>query len=281
VQVNVASGLVRELAPNADGPVYLVTAETFQCTVLTVIPSKAVTFQPDPVDPDKDHQKFENLSLAPDSEQPQGPDKKAITPATGFGAGPAGLAPAGFQPKLTLALRSGTTSVLHAYRRLGNAPKALWEHKSFDPGRGVPRVDPATGLTDATIPDALTGLTLIPYLDQADWTRPVPEESLLSSRGGRLPFGWSPGLPPEGDPFTGETVAGSIAAPAVAGVRGALLGALAAQGVAVSTTVDVSRLAGPATTGLQAAPRLRLLGEARNPGKAGNATSAHAQEGTA
>lgn len=92
-------------------------------------------------------------------------------------------------------------------------------------------------------------------------------------------------MPPEGDRFTGQTVAGTIADPAVAGVRGALLGALAAQGVTVSTTVDVSQLAGPATTGLQAAPRLRLLGEARNDGEPGNGepgntASGHAQEGT-
>jgi hypothetical protein len=91
----------------------------------------------------------------------------------------------------------------------------------------------------------------------------VPLESLLSSRDGQQSFGWSPGVPPSSDPFTDQTVAGTIIAPAVAGVRRALLDALAGLGVTVTTTVDVSRLAREATTDLQAAPRLRLLGEAR------------------
>ena len=75
------------------------------------------------------------------------------------------------------------------------------------------------------------------------------------------PFAWSPGIAPTSDTFTGQTVAGTITAAAVDGVRSLLLGAMAAQGVTVGTTVDVANLAHPANNDLQAAPRLRLLGE--------------------
>jgi hypothetical protein len=257
VQVNVTSGLVRTLDPGPDGPVYLVTAETFQCAVLTVIPSKNVVFDPDP-DP---HQPgLSNLGYAPDAEQPADQDGNPIVPNTGFGVGPAGLAPAAFQPKLTLKLSSAAPSVLRAYRRFSNAPKAFWEYKEFDPDHGVPQVDPATGLTEATIGDTLTGLTLVPYLDRADRTLPVPLDPLLVTLAAWETFGWSPATPPATDPFGDQTVAGTITTGSVPAVRSALLGALAGQGVTVTTAVDVSRLGSAATTDLEAAPRLRLLG---------------------
>ena len=251
VQITVTSGLVRTLDPAPDHPVYLVTAETFQCAVLTLIPSKHADARSDPC-----------LVLL-ESEQPIGKDGKTIIPATEFGAGPAGLAPAAFQPTLTLTLTVSPSadSVLHAYRRFTNAPKALWEHKSFD--NGVPRVDPASGLTQATIPNALTGFTLIPYLDREVPTVPTPLESLLFTHDAQEQrFGWSPGAPPASDPFTDQTVAGTIATPGVADVRAALLDALRDQDVRVTTAVDVSGLA-RATAGDQVAPRLRLLGEQR------------------
>jgi hypothetical protein len=256
VQITVLDGLVRTLDTAPAAPVYLVTAETFQCAVLTVIPSKHVAFD---TDPDPRQPGLANIQYAPDSEQPHDEHGNLIIPNTDFGAGPAGLQPDSFQPALSLKLGSPTTSVLHAYRRFSNAPRALWENKKFD--NGVPQVDPATGLTDTTIPDALTGLTLIPYLDREDWPLPVPLASLLFSRGAEVPFGWSPGVPPASDPFTDETVAGTIGTEVVNDVREALLEALAGQGIAVTTDVDVSRLADPATIDLQAAPRLRLLGE--------------------
>ena len=256
VKLVVISGLVRELEPTHDGPVYLVTAETFQCAVLTVIPSKEMVFEPDP---DPAEHGLQNIAYAPDAEQPAGSGGAVTEPNTDFGVGPAGIPPADFQPVLTLSLRSRTNSTVRAYRRFSNAPKALWENRKFD-AHGVPVVDSATGLTQTTIPDALTGLTLIPYLDRPDRTLSVPLESLLFSLDVQEPFAWSPGVPPESDPFTDQTVVDTIANPDVAAVRGALLDALAGQGVTVNTTVDVSRLANAATTDLEAAPRLRLLG---------------------
>ena len=55
----------------------------------------------------------------------------------------------------------------------------------------------------------------------------------------------SRGVPPVSNPFTDQTVADTIAAPRVAGVRTALLEALKTQGVTVDPTVDVARLSGP------------------------------------
>jgi hypothetical protein len=253
VQINVTSGLVKTLDPTPVAPVYLVTAETFRCTVLTVIPSKKVEF-PTPA----------SLTYAPDREQPLDQDGNPITAATGFGAGPAGLPAAQFQPALTVAVSTQATSILHAYRRFAGAPKALWENKSFDPKRGTPHADPATALTDATIPNALTGLTLAPYLDDQDGPSPVPVpvESLLFDQHAQQRLTWSPGVPPASVPFTDQTVADTVTRPKVTRVRRALLDALAGQGVAVTTAIDVSRLANPATTDLRTEPRLRLLGEA-------------------
>lgn len=253
VRITVADGLVRELESTSTGPVYLVTAEAFRATVLTVIPNKDVTLDHDPARPG-----LPNLAYAPDAEQPHDEDGRLIVANTDFGAGPAGLPPSVFQPAVTVSLRSATSSVLHVLRRFSNAPKALWENKSFD--NGVPNVDPATGLTQTSVRDTLTGLDLVPYLAHEDRTVPVPLESLLATRGRARTFRWSPGVPPATNPFTDQTVVDTIANPTVATVRRALLDALAGQDITVDPDVDVARLADPATTDLEAAPRLRLLG---------------------
>ena len=260
VQINITSGLVRELPALASGPCFLVNAETFQCAVLTVIPSKSVTFSPYQPDPKQPAQV--NLKWADDAQQPHNPDGTLTAINTDFGVGPSQLTPAQFQPSLTLQLASPEDEALLAIRRFTSAPKALWENKTYD-AHGVPQVDPSTALTQSGIPNALVGLTLVPYVTEPDiLPRPVPLESLLFTLDDNVqPFAWSPGIAPTSDTFTDQTVADTIAAPSVAGVRSLLLGAMAAQGVTVSTTVDVSRLADPANNDLQAAPRLRLLGE--------------------
>jgi hypothetical protein len=230
-----------------------VTAETFHCSVSTVIPNKSVTLGTDPSQPG-----FGNLAYAPDAEQPHDKDGHLIVPNTDFGAGPAGLSPQQFRPAVTMRLAARTSSVLHVLRRFSNAPKALWEKKNFS--NGVPSVDPATGLTEATIPDALTGFELVPYLRHEDMTVPVPLESLLATRGRAKQFRWSLGVPPAANPFTDQKVVDTIDDPTAAGVRLTLLEALAGQDVVVDPHVNVTRLADPATIDLEAPPRLRLLG---------------------
>ena len=244
VQINVIAGLVRVLPSQDDKPTYLVTAETFQCAVQTFIPNKEV------------HYLGTHWGVLDDS--PFEAD---------FGVGPVGLASADFSPALTLTITASEgTSKLSASHRLTNAPRALWEKKTFD-ANGVPQIDPQTGLTNATIPSALVGLTLTPMVDPADVTLPIPLVSLeFSDEGADRQFGWSQGIAPADAVFTKQqTVANTIADTVVAGVRDALLEALgplgvllAPAGTPVEALVDVSGIAGS----LQAAPRSHLLGAA-------------------
>ncbi|KVZ49470.1 DUF6603 domain-containing protein [Burkholderia ubonensis] len=257
VQINVTSGLVKALAPTADGPCYLINAENFQCAVLTVIPSKSVIFEKDPLRPD-----FVNLDWAPDSQQPSDGNGTPIPVNQGFGVGPVQIAPQDFQPTLTLQLSADEDSELLAIRRLSNAPKALWQIPDFDPNHHVPTADPHTALTETSITNTLAGVTLVPHDDRPDYLRPVPLESLLYTLDDNVrPFAWSPGIAPTQDPFTNQTVDSTITAPVVSAVRAQLLGALAEQQVSVETSLDVASLAHPANNDIEAAPRLRLLGE--------------------
>jgi hypothetical protein len=254
-QINVTTGLTRTLPANANVPVYLVNGTTFQCTVLTVIPNKTVTFDPNPSNPQD-----QNIQYAPDGQQPN-VKGVPIQPNTDFAAGPADISAADFQPTLELSLTTtNTDSVLLAIRRLTNAPKAFWETKAFD-ANGVPKTDPSTVLTESTIPNALVGFTLIPQVTQKDYTRPVPMDTLLFGLDDFEPFAWSPGVPPTTDSFTDQTVADTIMSSNVVTMRLALLGALAAQGVTVDQTVNVQSLQDAANNDLDAAPRLQLLGE--------------------
>ena len=255
LSITVTDGLVRALPSTAAGPCYLVNGETFRCSVLTVIPTKVVTLDTDPVSG------FANLGYAPDAAQPGDGNGHPTPLNTNFGAGPAGLQPSAFQPTLELSLTGSAQSELQVVRQLGNAPKALWENKQFD-RHGVPIVSPSTGLTETTIPNVLVGLGLVPTAAAAGHTCAVPLPSLLfTSDGEDQQFAWSPGAPPTTDSFDKEQVATTITAPAVVTVRSALLSALAGQGVTIDAAVDVARLADPANTDLQAAPRLQLLGE--------------------
>ncbi len=254
-QIAVLRGLVRALEANASGPVWLVNAETFQCAILTVVPSKNVVLSPDPASPD-----VSNLQWAPDNQQPHNPDGSVIAPNLDFGVGPVNIAPADFQPELTISVNGPADTTFDVVRRFSNAPKALWERKSFD-AHGTPLVDPSSGLTQATISNALVGLTLQPNAPRPDRTLPVPLESLLFNLDDIETFAASPGIPPDSNPFTDQTVAGTITAPAVEAVRLALLFAIAAQGMPVSSAVDVSALAHLGGNELEAAPVLRLLGE--------------------
>jgi hypothetical protein len=256
-QINVTTGLVKTLPADSNGPVFLVSAETFQCTVLTVIPNKTVTFAANPTNPHDPN--GPNIEYAPDAQQPS-TQGVPISPNLDFSAGPADISATDFQPAITLTLTTGTESALLAIRRFTNAPKAFWETKSFD-SHGVPQVDRSTALTEGTIPNALVGFTLIPKVTAKDYTRPVPLDTLLFDRDAIEPFAWSAGVPPTTDSFGTQTVADTILNSTVATVRSALLGALAALDVSVDQTVNVQSLRQPANNDLDASPRLRLLGE--------------------
>ncbi|WP_437952431.1 DUF6603 domain-containing protein [Sorangium sp. So ce296] len=251
VRFTVSQGLVRVLDDTPSAPVYLVNGETFRGHVKTIIPIKTSTFSG-------------QVSLAPDSEQPQDAQGNVIAPNVAFGAGPAGIGNADFQPGLALAVQSSELSTFHAVRALVNAPKAFWELKTFD-AHGVPVVDPATALTSSTIVNALGGYDLVPVVAPPDITLPVPLEALLFTLDDDIqPFSWTNAVIPTKDPFTTETVAQTIATRTVNTVRSALIAAMAGQGVTVDPNVHVTSLSDPANDDLDAAPRLRLLGEMRS-----------------
>lgn len=256
LQVSVTQGLVKTLDPTVSHPWYLVNAETFQCQVTTLIPAKDTTWKG-------------IAQLAPDAMQPHDDSGQPIAPNTSFSGGISGISADDFQPTLTIDVESVEDSTLYGVRVLRNAPKALWETKSFQ--NGVPQIDPATGLTDTTIPDTLGGYVLIPEVPVPDQTLPVALDVLEFTREDQIPFTWSTPTYATTDPFGSETVAGTITDPHVATVREVTLAALAGQGLVVDTTLDVAGLADPANDDLMAAPVLSLLGEQRTGTSIGSA----------
>ena len=128
VQVNVTSGLVgRSDERTTDRPVYLVTAETFQCAVLTVIPSKDVVFEPDPRGGGEDRVR----AGARAARRPAGQRDR---PGSDFGVGPGQRGPTCSSPSLRYGAATPACGPPR-YRRLANAPKALWESKAVRPAR--------------------------------------------------------------------------------------------------------------------------------------------------
>lgn len=248
VQVSVTQGLVKTLDTTPTHPWYLVSGETFQCQVSTAIPFKTATWAG-------------IAELAPDDQQPQDEGGHVIQPNTAFSAGIAGISAADFHPALSIDVESEEDATLYGVRVLRNAPKALWETKSFS--NGVPQVDPNTGLTSTTIPNALSGFVLIPEPPTPDHTLPIPLPALEFTLEDVEPFTWSDPTYPTTDSFTDQTVAGTITDANVAMVRGLILGAMAGQSITVDTAVDVQRLSDASNDDLMAAPKLSLLGEQR------------------
>jgi hypothetical protein len=250
VQINVGQGLIKTLDNSAADPIYLVNGETFQCVVTSAIPVKTATFA-------------SNVSLAPQSMQPVDQNGHPIAPNTVFGAGPAGLQPSEFNPSITLDVETQEDSNFVAVYRFNNAPKALWENKTFD-ANGVPQVDPKTTMTQTVVPNTIQGFTLIPVVNSPDYTLPIPLKTLLFTLENNIqPFAWSTASYPTTDSFTSHTVASTIVDPAVSSVRTQILSALSGQGIALDTTVQVQSLSNPDNDDLSAAPYLRLLGEQR------------------
>ncbi len=247
VQINVSRGLIRSLDAVAGQPWFLVSGQEFQGQVTVAIPVKTATFAG-------------HVSLAPDAQQPVDDQGKVIVPNTSFAAGASTLSAADFQPNLDLRIDTVEIAELEAVRLLRNAPKAMWESKSFQ--NGVPQVDPGTALTDSTLPNTLHGFYVLPVAPAPKPTLPIPLETLEYTLDENIqPFAWSAPTVPAPGSFGGRTVATTITDPVVAGARGGILGALAALGLPVDTQVVVASLANPSRNDLMAAPQLAQLGE--------------------
>jgi hypothetical protein len=237
VQMSVQAGLVKRLS-DKDGELnWVVNGEKFQLITQTAIPTKDWTFSP-------------NVTLVPD----------APTPNTDFGVGPVDVSHGDFTSTHTIQITSIEDSEFHADPVIRNVPTALWQTRTFD--NGVPTgVDP---VNDTTIDGVATGFTITPFVTPPDHTLPIRIEDLEYTIAPPIEqFAWSAGIAPETDPFDGETVWGTIAAPGPSAVRTALVDAIAGEGWSVPTTIDVTELATESAYDLIADPVLRLLGEQR------------------
>lgn len=250
VHLVINQGLIKKLADQAGQPCFLVDGETFSCSVHTVIPSKQTELTG-------------VLAMAPDAQQPHDANGNLIVANVDFGAGPSAIAANDFQPTLKLDMASTEESQFLAVRNFADAPKALWEVKEFD-ANGVPKTDPTTALTAATVTDTLKGYDLLPFVTPPDHLLPIPKEALEYTIDEQIQhFSWSDPICATSDPFTDQTVAATIAAAPVPTVRDALFAAMLDQLLDIDTTLDLGGLATPGSNDLMAEPHMRLLGEQR------------------
>ncbi len=263
LQINSSVGIINTFDPATTGLDWLVDGHSFQCTVVSNIPLKTYEFL-DTLPQDDGNDRPPDIELAPAEDQPKGDGTTAV-PNIAFGVGPVGISsdPGAFTSDLTLQVTTMEDSIFHAVMQIGNISKAMWEARDFD-SNGVPQnVDP---LNDTTINNVLTGFTLIPWVPPPDVTLPILLQNLQYTIDPALQtLTWSDPVVQTADPFDAamQTVQNTIGTANPTANRAALIASINRSGFAVSTEVDVSTLADPATTYLLAQPALRYLGEAR------------------
>jgi hypothetical protein len=238
VQILVQDGLVKRLS-DADGVLnWVVNGTKLQLLTQTAIPLKEWTFS-------------SNISLP------------TFAPLlnTDFGVGPVGLTNTDLTSTHTITITTKEASTFSADPLLSNVPAALWQKRDFD-SHGVPTgVDP---LNNTTLDGVAVGFTVTPVVTPPDHTLPIKIENLEYTIADPIkPFSWTDATAPITDPFTDQTVWGTITATGPASVRLQLLTAMAAEGWPVPTEVDVTELSTQANYDLLADPVLRLLGEQR------------------
>jgi len=246
LQINATTGLLNTFDPST-GLDWLVDGHSFQCTVVSNIPLtayqllKSITTNPG--------DSIVDITLSP----------PPVSPNTAFGVGPVGVKQ--LTSNLTLQFTTEENSQFLAQMQLQNISKAMWEKRDFD-SNGVPQgVDP---LNDTTIPNVLTGFTLVPTVPPPDHTLPIQIEYLKYTIDPAIQtLTWSKPVVQTSDPFTSaETVQNTIGSARATANRATLIAAINRSGFAVNAAVNVSSLANPATSYLLAAPELRYLGEA-------------------
>ncbi|CCD84731.1 conserved protein of unknown function [Bradyrhizobium sp. ORS 285] len=246
LQINATTGLLNTFDPST-GLDWLVDGHSFQCTVVSNIPLSAYQFLKSITTNPNDS--IVDITLSP----------AQVNPTTTFGVGPVGVAQ--LTSNLTLQFTTEENSQFLAEMQLQNISKAMWEKRDFD-SNGVPKgVDP---LNDTTIPNVLTGFTLVPTVPPPDHTLPIKLEYLKYTIDPAVQtLTWSKPVVQTSDPFTSaETVQNTIGSARATANRAALITAINNSGFAVNTAVNVSSLADRATSYLLAAPELRYLGEA-------------------
>lgn len=244
VQITAESGLVTTLSYDDGALNWLVDPETFRIRINTVIPVKTCSV-------------IGSAELAPANQQPSTDENKD------FGVGPVGVTNADFQSAIIVNIQSTETSKFHAVKILSNVAKAMWEYRTTD-SHGRPQI--GNPVDQTTIPDALTGFDLFPYIASPDHTQKIPLLPLQYTIAPDVkPINWSMPVVATSDPFNAnQTVATTIATPPATANRPALLAAMKRAGMTVGARpVDVSTLSTANSNYLLAAPALRYLGEAK------------------
>lgn len=242
LQINGVTGVVQTLK-DPDVPLdWLVDGDTLQIGVVSTIP---ITLTP--------VLKSENLSTLQPDPNDHSTWEKSIA------VGPSDIKSDDFESELTVTASGNEDTTFDATRIIGPVPRAIWEVRPLE--HGVPSVDP---LVDTVIPNALTGLTIVPVTPPPQQTLPIPIEYLQFTTMGlpiELPYS-KPSIFTV-DPFTNETVHATIALPLPTANRAAMIAGINRAGFSVPVTVDVSALADAQSGSLLAPPMLRYLVEAK------------------
>jgi hypothetical protein len=238
VQIQVAGGMLKQL-DGKDGIDFIADGERLSLVTKSAIPVKTFTGS-------------SNLALT----QPGG--------EWAVGIGPTGVAPGAFSPTHDVQITTlNTDRHFVGTPATNNVAKALWEQRQFDEHGIAQGVDP---VNDTTVPGVTTGMKIDPHAPDPDVLLPIPLEQLLYTEDENIQaFAWSGSSGPETDPFTDQTVWGTITQPPATGNRSLLVAELVAEGMAVPdpAQIDVAELASEATFDLLEPPMLRLLGEQR------------------
>lgn len=249
VQINAPVGIVKTLPPVAGATIPLdwtVDAETIVLAVASTIPMTAVAVLKDDG----------NVTLETDPH-----DHGQAN--TNIGVGPSQIAPTDFTSVLTITASANepTEATIYATQTLGGVPKAVWEQRNLD-SNGVPSgVDP---LNNTVLAGALKGYALNPKVPDPQKSLPIPLRYLqFTDVGPPVPLAWSAPSPAQSDPFSDETVHGTIADSLATANRTAMISAIQIAKFDVDAAIDITALADAASGSLLAAPRLRYLGEAR------------------
>ncbi|MFT4664156.1 MAG: hypothetical protein ACI9XB_001099 [Gammaproteobacteria bacterium] len=232
-------GKLKELSNKGGELNWVVNGEKFQFTTQGTIPSKSWTFS-------------SNVTLAPDEDQPTANNN------TDFGVRPVGVAHNDFTSNHKITITSTEDSTFQAVRQQKSVPKAMWEKISFN--NGTPQMgDP---LNNTTIPDVLDGFLIIPWVDIPASTLWIELTYLQYTIDPKLQQ-WVWGIPYviKHDPFSDETVSGTIMEGSTQTNRNKLFDAISTLGFYINPHIDVTELASATLNDLLSEPEMRLLGE--------------------
>lgn len=194
-----------------------------------------------------------------------------------FGVGPVGvfdgdltsthtIAIHGLNENGTLDTKTDLSNRISCQAISRNMPRAPWSRAlSLDLVRN-PNISTVNN-APATIGGLVTGYDVVPAPQVFTTTPdPVAPGDLAGSPAPDQPFAWSPLHPPTTDSFNQHDAYADIKSindTTLGQARAAILSALTAEGVSVTTAIDVSPIAGEPDEALSAPPLLSLLGEER------------------